>query len=720
MMRVSRAVLLAGLAAVTGASAVIAQQEELPIGPLGDLQPPPADTGNFITSSLAAAQLGKALFWDIKAGSDGQACASCHFHAGADIRLRNQVNPGGGDIANQAFDPSFVTSNDTTGPNKVATAGEFPFMQDLAEKNDRMSSQGTFAGVFISAPQTLRQRPVIRAFSGHGTFRRRRPPSPGGSEFCNRTPEAGNPFHPGGALMFRKVEPRQTPSVVNAAFNHRQFWDGRARAIFNGVDPFGAQTNAARADAGILVRQGNDAILEQVEIANASLASQAVGPPLSSFEMSCEGRTFADIGRKLIPIKPLAEQEVHPRDSLFSRTRGLAPSRLGRKGLPTTYEALIKRAFKGYLWSTKGKFTINEDGSVVRDNVDGYTQMEHNFSLFWGLAIMEYERLLISNRSAFDLGQLTPQARLGMDVFIDKGKCADCHSGPLLSGATSEQPDDDDEGPGSFIESMRMGDGGIAIYDEGFYNIGVRPTAEDRGVGGNDPWGNPLSFSRPLVDRGTARRDAVEGAFKTPILRNVALTPPYMHNGGLASLEQVVEFYDRGGRRKIVGDCDTTGLDPANARPFTKECSNFDPDVQPIGLTAEEKAALVAFLKSLTDRRVACHAGIFDHPSLPFADGHVAVRRKPDDPNDFTAKDIVRLLPATGIMGLAGVSKPCFPNTGDLFGTMQVAFEEIAPSPAGFAYGRQNVGRRPPGGSGIGRRRFWRPGGASSVLPRIN
>jgi len=76
-----------------------------------------------IANRQAAQQLGKALFWDIQIGSDGQACASCHFHAGADIRLTNQVNPG-----LNAVNPDFTFSsrrnpaNGRTGPNKTLSA----------------------------------------------------------------------------------------------------------------------------------------------------------------------------------------------------------------------------------------------------------------------------------------------------------------------------------------------------------------------------------------------------------------------------------------------------------------------------------------------------------------------------------------------------------------------------------------------------------------------
>lgn len=691
------ALLMSGLAVGLGAVATTAQEapleEPLPVFPLGDLQPPEPDVAGFIINRTAAAQLGKALFWDINAGSDGQACASCHFHAGADIRLRNQINPGGVKLTNQTFDQSFEIPNDTTGPNKLQTPGEFPFMQDTREKNDRMSSQGTFAGAFISGTQTATEPAPM------GQFRGRNPQTLEATtaEACVRTPEEGNPFHPNGQIMFRKVEPRHTPSVINAAFNLRQFWDGRARSVFNGVDPFGAETNAARADAGILVKQGRGIVLQQVAIANASLASQAAGPPLSTFEMSCSERTFADIGRRLIFMTPLAEQEVHPEDSLFGRSRGLIPRRRGLNGLSTTYENMIKQAFNGAYYSARGKFTINEDGSVVPDE-NGYTQLEHNFSLFWSLAIMEYQRTLISNDTPFDRG-LTGEAELaGLDVFLNDGLCADCHSGPLFSGATSVQADANPLIPDLQIESMTMADGRNAIYDGGFYNIGVRPTNEDRGVGGNDPWGNPLSFARPIAERRIPPlRDAVDGAFKTPILRNVGLTPPYMHNGGLESLEEVVEFYDRGGRRIVNGNCDSTGTAYPNNGNFaendsridSKECTNFDPDVKQLGLSDDQKSNLVAFLKSLTDDRVACHSGVFDHPSLPLTDGHVPELANPGNPDDFAAKDIIRILPATGASGLRGIGKECFPNSGNLFGEMQTRFEDIAPTPAGVANAQQ-------------------------------
>ena len=108
--------------------------------------PTPPDEATYIRSNASAVKLGKALFWDMQAGSDGrQACATCHFNAGADNRSRNQINPRGG---------SFTFK----GANVQLTADDFPFHK-LADPNDAASavlsdtsnvsgSQGVFPSEF--------------------------------------------------------------------------------------------------------------------------------------------------------------------------------------------------------------------------------------------------------------------------------------------------------------------------------------------------------------------------------------------------------------------------------------------------------------------------------------------------------------------------------------------------------------------------------------------
>ena len=132
---------------------------------------------------------------------------------------------------------------------------------------------------------------------------------------------------------------------------------------------------------------------------------------------------------------------------------------------------------------------------------------------------------------------------------------------------------------------------------------------------------------------------AVAGAFKVPTLRNVELTAPYMHNGGMSTLEQVVEFYNRGGN-------------------FVN--NEGDPDIGPIGLIDSEKAALVAFLKTLTDGRIITEKAPFDHPSMQLFQGHpsdqVYVQGKPGSRK--VAADYIEVLPAVGKYGRTAQGLP--------------------------------------------------------------
>jgi cytochrome c peroxidase len=103
---------------------------------------------------------------------------------------------------------------------------------------------------------------------------------------------------------------------------------------------------------------------------------------------------------------------------------------------------------------------------------------------------------------------------------------------------------------------------GSTFTDERFHNTGV---AVRDGV---------------MTDEGRALvtgRDEDRGAFKTPTLREVARTAPYMHDGSLATLEDVLEFYDRGGRPN----------------------PSLDVRIRPLGLSSDEKASIAAFLRSL-------------------------------------------------------------------------------------------------------------------------
>lgn len=154
------------------------------------------------------------------------------------------------------------------------------------------------------------------------------------------------------------------------------------------------------------------------------------------------------------------------------------------------------------------------------------------------LAIAAYERTIVSDDSAFDRyikgneAALSPPAKRGLELFKGKASCTVCH-------------------------------GGANFTDWNFHNVGLK--SNDPGRGG-----------RVKTD---AEKKKFHKAFRTPPLRNVALTAPYMHDGSMGSLEAVVEFYNRGGD------------DPNNRSPL----------IRPLGLTNREKWDLVAFLYALTD-----------------------------------------------------------------------------------------------------------------------
>ena len=165
-------------------------------------------------------------------------------------------------------------------------------------------------------------------------------------------------------------------------------------------------------------------------------------------------------------------------------------------------------------------------------------------------AIAAYERTVLSTNSAFDKYVLGDQKAMddaavrGMALFRGKARCILCHNGPNFT-------------------------------DNQFHNLGVPqvgPMKEDLG--------------RFVVSR--AEKD--RGAFKTPTLRSITETAPYMHDGAFKTLDEVVEFLDQGG-----------GSNP-----------NLSPLAKPLNLTAEEKSDLVAFLKALAGEPIP-----FSMPKLP-------------------------------------------------------------------------------------------------------
>ena len=319
----------------------------LPNGPAGLVRD---DLIDFIANQQAAIQLGKAFFWEMQAGSDNKtACATCHFKAGADGRDRNQMNPG----ANGNWDGFGY------GPNYTVIPNDYPFTNLPTKDVDNVTgSQGVrmsqFTGFNRSGAETT-------------------------------TPIADPVFSVSGVNV-RQVTGKNTPSNINAVFNHRNFWNGRAQPEFNGVNPFGNRDTLAK--VWVLGSTGAP-IQMDIHIQNASLASQAVGPAVSTVEMSASGRSFPDLGHKLLLVKPLGLQKIDSTDSVLGTLADVSAG----KGLTTTYTALIQKAFQPKWWNSKKGVTVNGKS---------YSMMEANFALFWGLAVMYYEATLTSDASPMD------------------------------------------------------------------------------------------------------------------------------------------------------------------------------------------------------------------------------------------------------------------------------------------------------------------------------
>lgn len=541
----------------------------------------------YVADRKALKALGKALFFEEQVGSDARVgCATCHIHAGADARVVNTLNPG----ANGTFEAG--------APMSRVTEDLFPFHK--LENPDDRDSKVLHDFDDIVGSQGVRMELFEGLNLGSGVE----------DGNAHATPDPIFNVH---GRNVRQVTGRNSPTTFNAVFLYRMFWDGRANHYFNGRTPFGPRDPAAL----IWLSDGHGLSQEQVLLPNGALASQAVGPPMSTVEMAFIGRTFTDLGRKLLALRrPLALQEVSPQDSLL----GDYADPCG-KGLDVSYEELIRQAFKRPLWDASHETPDHEPLIVA------------NFSFFWGVAVAAYEETLVSDEAPYDRWAegddcaLSPAQKRGLWVFLNQGKCINCHGGALFTNASIEHlfGHDRRDRKAQLIERMPMAKG-VALYDSGFYNIGVRPTAEDLGVGGVDPFGNPLSFSRqatsgifvdpieylidpckfqsyPCKPVQPGERVAVDGAFKTPTLRNVELTGPYFHNGGQSTLEQVVQFYDRGG-------------------DFHDEnIANLDPDIEELNLSDQQKADLVAFLLSLTDERVRYERAPFDRPSISLPNG---------------------------------------------------------------------------------------------------
>jgi cytochrome c peroxidase len=420
-----------------------------------------------------------------------------------------------------------------------------------------------------------------------------------------------------GGLKVRQVTSRNAPSVINSGLNLLNFWDGRASSVFNGATPFGA----ADSRAVVLVSANGALAPEQVRLDLSSLASQAVGPPLNDVEMSFDGRGWLGLGRKMLTLTPLARQTVAADDSVLGSFADL-----GGRGLrpEVTYGALIRAAFQPAYWNSPA--VIDADGRLIADvgqpgGPAQFDQTSYNFGLFFGLAVQAYESTLVSDNTPVDRflagtsSALTGIQQQGLNEFrSNRSQCTQCHQGPEFSAAgltTASR--------GSRVDPRALG----------FFRTGVSAIEDDPGTAGVDGFGSPLF---PAAPGGRAN-----GAFKSPGLRNVELTGPYFHTGGVATLEQVLEFYARNGDVPAGG--------------------NLGPGIGNIQLSQQARTALLEFLKALTDDRVRYEQAPFDHPSLCVPIGYTENRPGVLTPDTSApgsasaAADLWAFVPAVGRNG---------------------------------------------------------------------
>ncbi len=260
--------------------------------------------------------------------------------------------------------------------------------------------------------------------------------------------------------------------------------------------------------------------------------------PITSEKIELGRRLFHD--RRLSRDRSISCASCHDPERAFSDDRTVAVGVFGRRG-NRNVPAIINRGYgRAFFWDGH---VDNLEEQVIQPILDSkemdLTLAEASDRV--GLApdeianaLATYVRSILSGDSPYDRfikgnrDALTAEQQLGLRIFRGKGNCTACHVGPNFT-------------------------------DENLHNTGVA-------------WRDGR-----LADTGGGRGD-----FKTPTLREVARTGPYMHDGSLPTLEDVVDFYSDGARKN----------------PY------LDPELRPLKLSDDEKTALAAFLQSLTGKLI--------------------------------------------------------------------------------------------------------------------
>jgi len=268
-------------------------------------------------------------------------------------------------------------------------------------------------------------------------------------------------------------------------------------------------------------------------------------------------RLFND--RRLSRDGSIACSSCHDPERAFADGRAAPVGVFGRQGRRSA-PALINRGYgRAFFWDARSSSLEDQvlkpiqdpnEMDLTLDEASSRVAMERATI---SQALASYVRSILSGNTPYDRfingdrTALSAQQQAGLQMFRGKGNCTACHVGPNLS-------------------------------DEKLHNTGVawRPSATSGGAGQAGS-GQTGMFADPGRFGITGKEEDL-GAFKTPTLREVARTAPYMHDGSLPTLEAVVDFYDDGGRPNL----------------------NSDPEIHPLHLAVEEKQALVLFLQSLS------------------------------------------------------------------------------------------------------------------------
>ncbi len=274
-----------------------------------------------------------------------------------------------------------------------------------------------------------------------------------------------------------------------------------------------------------------------------------VDNPVTPEKIALGRGLFADT--RLSRDGTIACTSCHDPDRAFTKPEAVSPGVFGRRGRRNAPTVMNRAWGRVFFWDGRA---ATLEAQVLMPIVDP-NEMDlplEEASRRVGLPVDEMARALatyiraqMSGNSRFDRyvrGErtlLTLEEQNGLRLFRGRGMCTVCHEEPNFT-------------------------------DEKLHNTGV---AWSQGHG--------LLSAGHFLDEGGAPTTGASGglgAFKTPTLREVGRTAPYMHDGSMATLDEVIDFYDRGGR----------------ANPF------LDRDLQPLGLSDNDKRALVAFLKSLS------------------------------------------------------------------------------------------------------------------------